>query len=154
MDPYFESEFLERSGGLGPSNYPNLSVVTENGSRPPRDGDELYASGYFLAKIQGEDYAKPQFDIESFYVLNSDGLALLQSDFLLNFQYMTGVWETLQPDNLLDDVVRQNEVGGGYARWLESDAVFDYRVRWTTRRWINSSGSGRLRPFISTRPSI
>jgi hypothetical protein len=74
---YEQTTFLMRTGGVGPAAFPNLQVLTSTGARPPKNGDELFVSAFFLAQMNGQSYFKPDFDIESFYLLNGDGMAVL-----------------------------------------------------------------------------
>jgi len=150
---YESVKFMERTG-IAAVNYPNLTVKTTRGERPPRDGDELFASGYYLAERNGFRYNKPQYDIASFYLLNSDGRAVRGSQELMRFYFLTGVFESVQPDYILDDDKRQTKVAAALESWLTSPDLRDYQVAWRTIRWLQSTGSGRLKHFAATRETV
>jgi hypothetical protein len=153
---YTDEWFLNLSGGVSAALYPNLSVATPSGPRPPQDDDTLYASGFFLARGTGYSYIKPDFDIGSFYVVNSDGYAVVAARQYMQMAFLSGVYPNLQKEYVLDDLEKQQKLAQVWHTFERSSPaeLHDMAVLWRTVRWIQSSGAIHLKQFQTQRETI
>jgi hypothetical protein len=133
--------FLNRSGGIAPSAFGNLLVVTEQGVRPPEDGDILYESVFFFCTGNGIAYRKPTYDITSFYVVDANGYACRGSERLLHHAYFAGIFKDVQPNYLIDQPEEQDRLATNYAAFSASSATMTRLTIWRVVRWLQSSGT-------------